>query len=164
MEVIKLVEIEKPVEVVKFVEVEKYVDRPVEVIKEVFVEKPIEIIKYIEIEKPIEVIKTVEVEKFIDDEISNARIDIFDSQAEVNEQQLNIERAESQLLGYQSILKESKEVKDLQIILNLTEGKKVTNDKENAKNITKFSGAKYLPIGSRVIAIKSELSDTLEAL
>ena len=109
----------------------------------------------------------LEVKKFITEEISEAKINLFNLEADLNEQLLNIERTESQLLSYQSIQKESNQMKDMQIILNLTnEEDKISNDdkNENLNNVTEFSGAKYLPIGNRIVAIKSELSDQMAAL
>lgn len=104
------------------------------------------------------------VKKYLDNEIINARIDLFNSQAEVNRQQLKYERATRQLLAYQDLENESYEVKDMQIILNLTNKEEKLDDRIKLNTITEFAGAKYMPLGNRIIALKSEMADLLEAI
>jgi mannose-6-phosphate isomerase-like protein (cupin superfamily) len=106
----------------------------------------------------------LEVKKFITEEISEAKINLFNLEADLNEQLLNIERTESQLLSYQSIQKESNEVKDMQIILNLSNEEVTAGDKKELNNISEFSGAKYLPLSNRIVALKSEMADQMEAV
>ena len=60
----------------------------------------------------------------------------------MNEQQLSYERASRQLLAYQALEDESSEVKDMQIILNLS-NKEMT---EGNKGILNISGAKNLKV------------------
>jgi len=55
-------------------------------------------------------------------------------------------------------------VKDMQIILNLSNEEVTAGDKQILNNISEFSGAKYLPLGNRIIALKSEMADQLEAV
>ena len=104
------------------------------------------------------------VKKYLDNQIINARINLFNSEAEVNGQQLNYERASRQLLTYQALQKKSNQVKDLQIILNLSNTEVTLGDKGKLNNISEFSGAKYLPLGNRIVALESEMADQLEAV
>ena len=109
------------------------------------------------------------VKKYLDNEMVNARIDLFNTESQVNRQQLNYERASRQLLAYQDLKNESNEEKDMQIILNLsneevTAKEETANDEKELDNISEFSGAKYLPLENRIVALKSEMADQLEAI
>jgi len=104
------------------------------------------------------------VKKYLDNEIVDARIDLFNTEAQVNNQALNYERASRQLLAYQGLENESNEVKDMQIILNLSNEEVTAGDKKELNNISEFSGAKYLPLGNRIVALKSEMADQMEAV
>ena len=106
----------------------------------------------------------LKVKKYLDNEIINARIDLFNTESQVNRQKLNYERASRQLLAYQALQNESNEVKDMQIILNLSNEEVTAGNKKELNNISEFSGAKYLPLGNRIVALKSEMADQLEAL
>lgn len=105
------------------------------------------------------------VKKYLDNEITDAKIDLFDIESEVNSQELNYERMSRQLLAYQALQNESNEVKDMQIILNLSDAKEENmSNEEKLKTISEFSGAKYLPLGNRIVALESEMADQLEAV
>ena len=51
----------------------------------------------------------------------------------------------------------------MQIILNLSNEEVTAGNKKELNNISEFSGAKYLPLGNRIVALKSEMADQLEA-
>jgi hypothetical protein len=104
------------------------------------------------------------VKKYLDNEIINARIDLFNTESQVNRQKLNYERASRQLLAYQALQNESNEVKDMQIILNLSNEEETVGNKKELNNISEFSGAKYLPLSNRIVALKSEMADQMEAV
>jgi hypothetical protein len=104
------------------------------------------------------------VKKYLDNEIINGRIDLFNIEAQVNKQKLNYERASRQLLAYQDLENESNEVKEMQIILNLSNEEVNAGDKKELNNISEFSGAKYLPLSNRIVALKSEMADQMEAV
>ena len=104
------------------------------------------------------------VKKYLDNEIINGRIDLFNTESQVNRQQLNYERASRQLLAYQALQNESNDVKDMQIILNLSNEEVTAGDKKELNNISEFSGAKYLPLSNRIVALKSEMADQMESV
>ena len=104
------------------------------------------------------------VKKYLDNEIVNARIDLFNTEAEVNSQELNYERTSRQLVNYQVLQKKTNDVKDVQIILNLSNDEIASDDKRILNNISEFSGAKYLPLGNRIIALESEMADQQEVV
>ena len=104
------------------------------------------------------------VKKYINDEIIDATINLFNSRAEVNRQMLSYERVSRQLLAYQALKNESNGLKDMQIILNLSNEEVSTDDKKELNNISEFSGAKYLPIENRIVALRSEMADHQEAM
>ena len=104
------------------------------------------------------------VKKYLDNEIINGKIDLFNTESQVNRQQLNYERASRQLLAYQALQNESNDVKDMQIILNLSNEEVTAGDKKELNNISEFSGAKYLPLSNRIVALKSEMADQMESV
>ena len=104
------------------------------------------------------------VKKYLDNEIINGRIDLFNTESQVNRQQLNYERASRQLLAYQALQNESNDEKDMQIILNLSNEEVTAGDKKELNNISEFSGAKYLPLSNRIVALKSEMADQMESV
>lgn len=103
------------------------------------------------------------VKKYIDDEIIDARINLFNAEAEVNNQALKYERASRQILAYKRLEEKTDKVKDMQIILNLSNSEDSKGEKNIANDITEFSGAKYLPLANRILALKSEMADRQEA-
>ena len=52
----------------------------------------------------------------------------------------------------------------MQIIINLSNEEVTAGNKKELNNISEFSGAKYLPLGNRIVALKSEMADQLEAV
>ncbi len=106
----------------------------------------------------------VEVKQWIDNRLREAKLQLFNTEAQVNAQQLFYERAERQLQSYQQLQTQAKDTKDLQIILNLSNQEAIVDDKNELNNITEFSGAKYLPLANRLLALKSEMVDQLEAI
>lgn len=103
------------------------------------------------------------VKKYIDDEIIDARINLFNAEAEVNHQALKYERASRQILAYKRLEEKTDKVKDMQIILNLSNSEDTKVGENIANDITEFSGAKYLPLANRILALKSEMADRQEA-
>lgn len=104
------------------------------------------------------------VKRFLDDESREAKLKLFNTEAQVNGQQLNFERAERQLLAYQELQRQSNQQQDLQIILNLSNQEERLGDKGSMNSITEFTGAKYLPLGNRIVGLKSEMADQLQAI
>ena len=106
----------------------------------------------------------VELKQWIDNRLREAKLQLFDTEAQVNGQQLSYERAERQFQSYQQLQAQSKDTKDLQIILNLSNQETAVDDKTELNNISEFSAAKYLPLANRLLALKSEMVDQLEAI
>lgn len=106
----------------------------------------------------------VELKQWIDNRLREAKLQLFNTEAQVNEQQLSYERAERQFQSYQKLQTQSKDTKDLQIILNLSNQETMVDDKTELNNISEFSAAKYLPLANQLLAIKSEMVDQLEAI
>jgi len=104
------------------------------------------------------------VKDWFDKENLNSRIKLFNAEAEINGQRLTQERATRQLVAYKKLLPVAEEAPDLQIILNLSTSKEQLSKKSNMNSVEEFSGAKYLPMPNRILAIKSELSDLKEAI
>ena len=104
------------------------------------------------------------VKQYLDNEARESKLQLFTTEAQVNGQQLNYERAERQLQSYQELQKQPNQQKDLQIILNLSNNEERIGDKRSLNSITEFTGAKYLPLGNRIVALKSEMADQQEAI
>ena len=104
------------------------------------------------------------VKRFLDDESREAKLKLFNTEAQVNGQQLNYERAERQLLAYQELQRQPNQQQDLQIILNLSNQEERVGDKGSMNSISEFTGAKYLPLGNRIVGLKSEMADQLQAI
>ena len=104
------------------------------------------------------------VKRFLDDESREAKLKLFNTEAQVNGQQLNFERAERQLLAYQELQRQPNQQQDLQIILNLSNHEEQVGNKGSMNSISEFTGAKYLPLGNRIVGLKSEMADKLEAI
>jgi len=104
------------------------------------------------------------VKRFLDDESREAKLKLFNTEAQVNGQQLNYERAERQLLAYQELQRQPNQQQDLQIILNLSNQEERVGDKGSMNSITEFTGAKYLPLGNRIVGLKSEMADQQQAI
>lgn len=106
----------------------------------------------------------VELKQWIDNRLREAKLQLFNTEAQVNGQQLSYERAVRQLQSYQQLQAQSMDTKDLQIILNLSNQETTVGDKTELNNISEFSAAKYLPLANRLLALKSEMVDQLEAI
>lgn len=104
------------------------------------------------------------VKQYLVNEAREAKLQLFNTESQVNRQQLNYERAERQLAAYERLQKEPNEQRDLQIILNLSNNEEQVGNKASLNNITEFSGAKYLPLGNRILGLKSEMADQMEAI
>jgi len=104
------------------------------------------------------------VKRFLDDESREAKLRLFNTEAQVNGQYLSYERAERQLLAYQELQRQPNQQQDLQIILNLSNQEERLGDKGSMNNISEFTGAKYLPLGNRIVGLKSEMADQQQAI
>jgi len=101
---------------------------------------------------------------YLDEQVFQAKLTLFNQESFVNQQRLSYERSERQLESYQALQKESNGARDLQITLNLSNQDVAVDDLEAMNNITEFTGAKYLPLGNRIVGLKSEMADQLEAV
>ena len=104
------------------------------------------------------------VKSFLDDMSREAKLKLFNTEAQVNGQYLSYERAERQLLAYQELQRQPNQQQDLQIILNLSNHEERVGDKGSMNSITEFTGAKYLPLGNRIVGLKSEMADQQQAI
>ena len=104
------------------------------------------------------------VKRYLDDQVREAKLNLFNTESQVNRQRLSYERAERQLRSYQALQQEPNGARDLQIILNLSNEEETVDDFAAQNNISEFTGAKYLPLGNRIVGLKSEMADQLEAV
>ena len=104
------------------------------------------------------------VKRYLDDQVREAKLNLFNTESQVNRQRLSYERAERQLRSYQALQQEPNGARDLQIILNLSNQEETVDDFAAQNNISEFTGAKYLPLGNRIVGLKSEMADQLEAV
>ena len=104
------------------------------------------------------------VKMYLDDQVREAKLNLFNTESMVNRQRLSYERAERQLQSYQALQQEPNGARDLQIILNLSNQEETVDDFAAQNNISEFTGAKYLPLGNRIVGLKSEMADQLEAV
>ena len=104
------------------------------------------------------------VKRYLDDQVREAKLNLFNTESQVNRQRLSYERAERQLQSYQALQQEPNGARDLQIILNLSNQEETVDDFAAQNNISEFTGAKYLPLGNRIVGLKSEMADQLEAV
>lgn len=104
------------------------------------------------------------VKRYLDDQVREAKLNLFNTESQVNRQRLSYERAERQLRSYQALQQEPHNARDLQIILNLSNQEETVDDFAGQNDISEFTGAKYLPLGNRIVALKSEMADQLEAV
>lgn len=104
------------------------------------------------------------VKRYLDDQVREAKLNLFNTESQVNRQRLSYERAERQLRAYQALQQEPNGARDLQIILNLSNQEETVDDFAAQNNISEFTGAKYLPLGNRIVGLKSEMADQLEAV
>ena len=102
--------------------------------------------------------------RYLDDQVREAKLNLFNTESQVNQQRLSYERAERQLRAYQALQQEPNGARDLQIILNLSNQEETVDDFAAQNNISEFTGAKYLPLGNRIVGLKSEMADQLEAV
>ena len=100
---------------------------------------------------------------WLNDEITATRLNEFNKRAELNRIRLDEERLTKQMQNYEAIAKASPGVKDMQVILNLSNTKDKLTDKKELASVSEFSGAKYLPLTNRIQAMKTEQSDLKES-
>ena len=100
---------------------------------------------------------------WLNDEITATRLNEFNKRAELNRIRLDEERLTKQMQNYEAIAKASPGVKDMQVILNLSHTKDKLTDKKELASVSEFSGAKYLPLTNRILAMKTEQSDLKES-
>jgi len=104
------------------------------------------------------------VKRYLDDQVREAKLNLFNTESQVNQQRLSYERAERQLRAYQALQQEPNGARDLQIILNLSNQEETVDDFKAQNNISEFPGAKYMPLGNRIVGLKSEMADQLQAV
>ena len=100
---------------------------------------------------------------WLKDEITDTRLNEFNKRAELNRIRLDEERLTKQMQNYEAIAKASPGVKDMQVILNLSNTEDNLMDKKDFVSVSEFSGAKYLPLANRIVALKTEQSDLKES-
>jgi len=100
---------------------------------------------------------------WLNDEITATRLNEFNKRAELNRIRLDEERLTKQMQNYEAIAKASPGVKDMQVILNLSNTMDKLTDKKELASVSEFSGAKYLPLTNRILAMKTEQSDLKES-
>ncbi|MEL0056278.1 MAG: hypothetical protein VW666_05610 [Methylophilaceae bacterium] len=100
---------------------------------------------------------------WLNDEITSTRLNEFNKRAELNQLKLDEERLMKQTQNYEAIAKASPGVKDMQVILNLSNAEDKLADKNELASVSEFSGAKYLPLTNRIQAMKTEQSDLKES-
>jgi len=100
---------------------------------------------------------------WLNDEITATRLNEFNKRAELNSIRLDEERLTKQMQNYEAIAKASPGVKDMQVILNLSNTMDKLTDKKELASVSEFSGAKYLPLTNRILAMKTEQSDLKES-
>jgi hypothetical protein len=107
---------------------------------------------------------------WLNDEITATRVNEFNKRSELNSLIISEQRLEKQMQNYEAIAKANPDIKEMQIILNLsnTEDKladkedKLVEYKDELASVREFSGAKYLPLANRIVALKTEQSDLME--
>jgi len=99
---------------------------------------------------------------WLNNEITATRLNEFNKRAELNLIKLEEERLTKQMQNYEAIAKASPGVKDMQVILNLSNTMDKLTDKKELASVSEFSGAKYLPLTNRIQAMKTEQSDLKE--
>ena len=106
----------------------------------------------------------LDIKRWLDESSRTARINLFNTEAQVNAQRLNQERAQNQLVAYAKLQPAAKSTEDIQVILNLSNESVTLGDQSKMNRVQEFSGAKYLPLANRMLAIQSELADLTEAI
>jgi hypothetical protein len=111
---------------------------------------------------------------WLNDEITDTRLNQFNKRAEFNSLIVSEQRLENQMRNYDAIAKRYPDVKDMQVmqvILNLSNEKDQLSSeskedhqasKSKMQSVSEFSGAKYLPLANRIVALKTEQSDLKE--
>ena len=99
---------------------------------------------------------------WLSDEITATRLNEFNKRAELNSLIVSEQRLEKQMQNYDAIAKRYPDVKDMQVILNLSNAEDRLDTKSEMQSVSEFSGAKYLPLANRIVAMKTEQSDLKE--
>jgi hypothetical protein len=99
---------------------------------------------------------------WLSDEITATRLNEFNKRAELNSLIVSDQRLEKQMQNYDAIAKRYPDVKDMQVILNLSNAEDNLASKAEMQSVSEFSGAKYLPLANRIVALKTEQSDLKE--
>ena len=99
---------------------------------------------------------------WLNDEITATRLNEFNKRAELNSLIVSEQRLEKQMQNYDAIAKANPGVKDMQVILNLSNAEDKLASKSEMQSVSEFSGAKYLPLSNRIVALKTEQSDLME--
>ena len=99
---------------------------------------------------------------WLNDELSATRLNQFNKRAELNSLIVSEQRLEKQMQNYVAIAKANPGIKDMQVILNLSNAEDKLASKSEMQSVSEFSGAKYLPLSNRIVALKTEQSDLKE--
>ena len=100
---------------------------------------------------------------WLNDEITDTRLNEFNKRAELNSLRITEDRLARQMQNYEAIARGSVGVKDMQVILNLSNAEDKLASKSEMQSVSEFSGAKYLPLANRIVALKTEQSDLKES-
>lgn len=96
-------------------------------------------------------------------ELTATRLNEFNKRAELNSLRITEDRLARQMQNYEAIARGSVGVKDMQVILNLSNAEDKLASKSEMRSVSEFSGAKYLPLANRIVALKTEQSDLKES-
>ena len=99
---------------------------------------------------------------WLNDELTATRLNEFNKRAELNSLIVSEQRLDKQMQNYDAIAKANPGVKDMQVILNLSNAEDKLDDRNELLSVSEFSGAKYLPLSNRIVALKTEQSDLKE--
>ena len=102
------------------------------------------------------------INSWLNDELTATRLNEFNKRAELNSLIVSEQRLDKQMQNYDAIAKANPGVKDMQVILNLSNAEDKLGDKNELLSVSEFSGAKYLPLSNRIVALKTEQSDLKE--
>ena len=106
--------------------------------------------------------QSLAINTWLESNLTAIRLNLFNKRAELNSLIVSEQRLEKQMQNYEAIAKASPGVKDMQVILNLSNAEDKLASKSEMQSVSEFSGAKYLPLANRIVALKTEQSDLKE--
>ena len=106
--------------------------------------------------------QSLAINTWLESNLTAIRLNLFNKRAELNSLIVSEQRLEKQMQNYDAIAKRYPDVKDMQVILNLTNAEDKLASKSEMQSVSEFSGAKYLPLANRIVALKTEQSDLKE--